>query len=115
MYYRDLFFQYNEGRRLPYKKGRWFQCVSCGKWFPKDKITVDHIIPTRRGGVVAIGNLQPMCRSCNSGKNAKITFNDFRKASIQLAKEGKMFFLWGNMLKRYIWDLLGKPYDREKF
>lgn len=43
-------------------------CVVCGK--PSD--TVDHIIPKSRGGTNHPSNLQPMCRSCNSKKSAKI-------------------------------------------
>jgi len=41
-------------------------CVACGSY---DKITMDHIIPLSRGGRHSIGNLQPLCFSCNASKS----------------------------------------------
>ena len=43
-------------------------CRMCGT--QKD-ITADHVIPIRRGGRHSIGNLQPMCKACNSSKSDK--------------------------------------------
>jgi 5-methylcytosine-specific restriction endonuclease McrA len=43
-------------------------CVNCGT---KERITVDHVIPVVRGGKHSIGNLQPLCLSCNASKNSK--------------------------------------------
>lgn len=40
-------------------------CVSCGS---TERINIDHIIPIARGGAHSIGNLQPLCKSCNSSK-----------------------------------------------
>ncbi len=37
--YRGTYFKYHKG------VGGWYQCVYCGKWFPKDRITVDHLMP----------------------------------------------------------------------
>lgn len=39
-------------------------CINCGS----KEITLDHIIPISRGGRHSIGNLQPLCRSCNASK-----------------------------------------------
>lgn len=43
-------------------------CYKCGKI---DNVTLDHIIPIFRGGRHSIGNIQPLCKSCNSSKGSK--------------------------------------------
>jgi 5-methylcytosine-specific restriction endonuclease McrA len=43
-------------------------CVMCKT---TEDISADHVIPIARGGRHSEGNLQPLCRSCNSSKNAK--------------------------------------------
>ena len=44
-------------------------CAFCGA---REKITMDHIIPISRSGNHSIGNLQPLCRSCNSSKKSRL-------------------------------------------
>jgi len=51
-------------------------CIACGA--PADSL--DHIIPLSRGGSHGVGNLAPMCRTCNSSKGAK-TVTEWRKAN----------------------------------
>lgn len=41
-------------------------CTACAAPAPS---TVDHVIPVARGGPHSIGNLMPLCRSCNSSKH----------------------------------------------
>jgi 5-methylcytosine-specific restriction endonuclease McrA len=45
------------------------KCLACGK---HKKLTVDHVIPIAKGGHSNISNIQPLCRVCNSKKNARI-------------------------------------------
>ena len=51
-------------------------CFACGA---QGEITLDHAIPVARGGRHAVGNLLPLCRSCNSAKGTK-TWVEFRAA-----------------------------------
>lgn len=54
-------------------------CVACGS---RDRIDIDHVVPLSRGGRHAIGNLQPMCRSCNSSKSSKLMIEWKRYRSV---------------------------------
>lgn len=42
------------------------RCVCCGR---HTRLVPDHVIPTSKGGVNTIQNIQPLCRPCNSSKN----------------------------------------------
>lgn len=44
----------------------------CSNCELKEHITLDHIVPLARGGNHSVGNFQPLCRSCNSSKGAKL-------------------------------------------
>jgi len=43
-------------------------CAMCGSL---DKLSLDHIIPLARGGRHSVGNLQSLCKPCNSSKGTK--------------------------------------------
>lgn len=47
------------------------RCVYCGKKFPLDKLTMDHISPIGPEGPNTLHNVAPACRSCNSKKQRK--------------------------------------------
>ena len=49
-------------------------CRACGAEGPSD---VDHVVPLSRGGLNTEGNVQPLCRICNSSKN-DLTWTEWR-------------------------------------
>ena len=44
------------------------KCHYCGKPFPPEELTMDHIVPVSRGGTSTRGNVVPCCKSCNTEK-----------------------------------------------
>lgn len=46
-----------------------YRCQGCGA---ETRLTIDHRRPVSRGGTDDEGNLQTLCRSCNSGKGARV-------------------------------------------
>jgi 5-methylcytosine-specific restriction endonuclease McrA len=47
-------------------------CQYCGLEVPKSKATVDHVIPTSRGGKNTFANTVCSCYSCNNTKGNKL-------------------------------------------
>lgn len=87
---RRVFIQYNPGVRLIGRKGFWYRCSHCGKWWGRaggekayiqdyEKMEVDHIRPWSHGGSDNIYNLQPLCKPCNRSKSANSTMKDIFK------------------------------------
>lgn len=57
------------------RKSQWWQnklnqgiCHYCGKQFPREELTMDHIVPVARGGKSNKGNIVPCCKQCNNDK-----------------------------------------------
>lgn len=57
-------------------------CIHCGT---TENITMDHLIPVSRGGRHSIGNLVPMCRSCNSRKGKRL-YAEWRYEDVRASK-----------------------------
>ena len=54
-----------------------YTCPSCKKKEPEIKLTEDHIVPVSKGGGDDIGNIQPLCKSCNIKKLNKTIKYEF--------------------------------------
>jgi len=57
------------------KKTSWWKdkleegiCYYCGKKFPKEELTMDHLVPVARGGKSTKGNVVVCCFACNQSK-----------------------------------------------
>ena len=44
-------------------------CHYCGKKFPADELTMDHLVPVARGGKSTKGNCVTCCKECNNKKS----------------------------------------------
>ena len=54
---------FEDWQRIKLRHGN--KCAICGQEKP---LTKDHVIPLSLGGTDDVGNIQPLCRSCNSRK-----------------------------------------------
>jgi 5-methylcytosine-specific restriction protein A len=43
-------------------------CHYCGRKFPPQELTMDHLVPIIRGGTSTKGNVVPACKDCNNKK-----------------------------------------------
>lgn len=77
-----------------HSRGEWlalcatfgWRCVSCGcKATDVQQLTRDHVVPVVLGGSNDIGNIQPLCRTCNLAKGQQVI--DYRPLRSQLGRE----------------------------
>ncbi len=65
-----------------------YRCLRCGRQPPAITLSMDHVVPLAKGGLHEIGNIQPLCRSCNSRKHTTIV--DYRDSIVpDLTKHGR--------------------------
>lgn len=112
MGYREDYFKHNPGKKLPFRRGTWYKCVSCGQYFSKSDITIDHRIPKRKGGTDDLWNLQPMCRSCNSAKRERQSALETASTLARATTHGQLGKVVGNMALRGVKDTLHIKYKR---
>ena len=51
-------------RELIFARDR-YRCVYCGRVYPVEELSLDHVQPRARGGDRSAGNLVTACRGCN--------------------------------------------------
>lgn len=51
-----------------------FTCACCSRFFPREKATLEHIIPLSRGGTYESWNLTLTCEKCNVKRGNKHDF-----------------------------------------
>lgn len=81
-------------------------CPSCGH---KRKMSADHIGPISLG-FTHRPKFNPLCRSCNSGKNNRITLEDV-KILLEDEDNGEKVISWHS---KYIWDSLKDKVENEE-
>lgn len=47
-------------------------CAYCGQHFGAERLTLDHVLPKRRGGLDVLNNLLPACAPCNLNKSDRL-------------------------------------------
>lgn len=50
------------------------RCRYCGKTTTKETRSIDHVVPTSRGGRNNFGNLVIACKDCNNAKGDTLRF-----------------------------------------
>lgn len=97
LFYSD---QYNSQMRRRVDLAVWAKsggrCWYCGKQchLPPaplmERMTIDHMVPFRKGGSHGVDNLVPACFSCNSVKRNR-NIEDYRWALLRMASEVPAF------------------------
>jgi hypothetical protein len=113
MGYREDFFNAHQGITIPGKRGKQYRCVSCGKFFPKSQIDVDHRLPKRKGGTDDLWNLQAMCVHCNRSKKDKQSGFETVQTVIGATTHGGLGSLVKGVATQKAKDALGIKYKRK--
>lgn len=106
MGYRQTFFA-----NTPSVNG-FYQCQSCGGWFTKEQIQVDHRIPKKLGGTDDISNLQAMCEHCNKSKGKKLNVQDVIGTTVRSINNGTLDKTITSAIVQNVKNALGIKYKR---
>ncbi len=49
------------------------RCYYCERQFPKEQLTMDHVVPLARGGKSSKKNCVVCCKECNNSKGHRMT------------------------------------------
>ncbi len=88
-----------------------YTCQYCGKHFPKEELTMDHVVPKSRGGKTEWTNVVTACKKCNQRKGnrtpkeagMKLLRKPFepRYVALVLLKESSPHQVWEKYLKHW--------------
>lgn len=68
----EMYYISNFKKRMKNQKYKGWKCAYCGRiMYHKTDVTVDHVIPKRKGGQTTDDNLVICCSSCNKMKSSK--------------------------------------------
>lgn len=85
-------------------------CQYCGKHFKRQKLTMDHVYPKSKGGMLNWQNVVLSCKGCNSRKGSKL----LQQVDMKLIKKPQipdLVELYINKRKGMEWLL---PFSRSK-
>lgn len=68
-------------------------CQYCGKRFPREELTIDHVVPVSKGGKTNWVNCVIACRTCNTKKDCRTPAEAGMKLIRQPAKPKAAFYL----------------------
>jgi 5-methylcytosine-specific restriction endonuclease McrA len=72
------------------------RCQYCGKRFPQDELTCDHVVPRSRGGRAQWDNIVTCCVSCNRRKGGRTP----EEAGLSLIKKPtRPSWYWGFQIR----------------
>jgi 5-methylcytosine-specific restriction endonuclease McrA len=89
-------------------------CQFCGKKFPTEKLTLDHVIPRAQGGINAWDNLVCSCYKCNNKKGCQTPEQAKMKllkkpvkpsafATFEVPKDVKKYKNWDSFISDVYW------------
>ncbi|MEN6552012.1 MAG: hypothetical protein ABFC34_03900 [Methanobacterium sp.] len=100
---------YRLSNRLMGEYGRFSKKVPCPNCGNISKMTADHIGPISLG-FTHRPKFNPLCKTCNSAKNNRMTFNDVQTI-ITDEKNGETVISWHS---KYLWDSLKNEISNDK-
>lgn len=84
-------------------------CACCGKGLTVQTLSIDHYIPTSRGGKSSSNNLYPLCIECNREKGNEIYYHEECYPLLGVEYDNALEALineWKNRFKRDFWSNL---------
>ena len=77
------------------RQTRWWKqklargiCHYCGRRFPPEQLTMDHIVPIIRGGRSTKNNVAAVCKECNTNKKYLLPM-EWKEYMKRFGKEGE--------------------------